>query len=460
MKNKRIFALLIPLLVASLSGCSDYSQFIGAGTKASPYLISSKLDLIKLSSLLRNYSIKFSKSHYKLTANIDMSGGSFYPIGNESTPFYGNFDGGGHIITNLDFTNVNQAYGLFGVVGETAHIHNLNLKYDYTYTSNAGLYFGGVAAYVYKGAKISDCSFSGSIGGNASKIVHDHEMDSDFYTYTLAIKYIRYCIGPAVGGIAGRSFGEITNCKVNGSLIGSITGGIVGENRGIISNCEINNSTITGYHSVGSLAGYLNNTSHLQTTIKDSKAYNVSLTSSDFGGGLVGATFGDVTVSNCLAYGTHNHMSDTNTINASYFGDLFGAVLYEQTGVGKETSQKQDSVNVNHLDINHNLVSFNTSVTGINRHVYNSFPYAEYGSTLTINNNISIIKINKDDVNYTFHPYVRSGYTFYLADDSEVSVSGAISASSLTKAIVATTLEKDESMIQEINIDGLIGYKY
>ncbi len=39
--------------------------------------------------------------HYILTSDIDMTGLNFSPIGNNSTPFSGIFDGNGHTISNL-----------------------------------------------------------------------------------------------------------------------------------------------------------------------------------------------------------------------------------------------------------------------------------------------------------------------------------------------------------------------
>ena len=66
----------------------------GKGTNDDPYLISSKEDLIKMSSLVNNGD-SYLNAHYKLTTNIDMAEIDFAPIGSTSG-FSGVLDGNGY----------------------------------------------------------------------------------------------------------------------------------------------------------------------------------------------------------------------------------------------------------------------------------------------------------------------------------------------------------------------------
>jgi hypothetical protein len=52
--------------------------------------------------------------NFHLTADIDLSGAEWIPIGNASNPFRGVFDGQGFVIQNMKITNYHQHVGLFG----------------------------------------------------------------------------------------------------------------------------------------------------------------------------------------------------------------------------------------------------------------------------------------------------------------------------------------------------------
>ena len=83
----------------------------GSGTDDSPYEISSRNQLYNLAWL--QYIGYFDGSsdkqplqpYFKVTADIDMTGITLPPIGTEQHPFIGNFDGGGHTISNITISN-------------------------------------------------------------------------------------------------------------------------------------------------------------------------------------------------------------------------------------------------------------------------------------------------------------------------------------------------------------------
>lgn len=92
---------------------------------------------------------------FKQTADIDMSGQGYTPIGNSNdNPFNGTYDGDGYVILNLSCTN-NTGAGLAGMFGKIANgtVKNVNLK-DCNFT---GKYAGGIAG-VMNGGTVDNCS--------------------------------------------------------------------------------------------------------------------------------------------------------------------------------------------------------------------------------------------------------------------------------------------------------------
>ena len=130
-----------------------------------------------------------------LTGNITLTG-EWTPIGTESQPYTGTFDGGNHTITGLTVDLPNKNYvGLIGRLGSEGKVQNVVL---------------------------ANISVSGA----------------------------NY-----VGGIAGQTDGTVENCSVNGTVTGqNQTGGIVGTNYGTISGCSAE-GTVTGSVNVGGIAG-------------------------------------------------------------------------------------------------------------------------------------------------------------------------------------------------------------
>lgn len=103
----------------------------GSGTKNDPYLISNDKELAKLARDVNNgnTSQAFLGKYFKLTADIDLSGGIWMPIGKyynygkdngNNRLFFGKFDGNGHVIKNMHIqwegTDTWSAWGLFSTL--------------------------------------------------------------------------------------------------------------------------------------------------------------------------------------------------------------------------------------------------------------------------------------------------------------------------------------------------------
>ena len=64
-----------------------------------------------------------------LTADINMTGKEWTPVGNSGQTYNGTFDGQGHTITGLDISSSSEAVALFHNIGGGGKVMNLQLKY-------------------------------------------------------------------------------------------------------------------------------------------------------------------------------------------------------------------------------------------------------------------------------------------------------------------------------------------
>ena len=180
----------------------------GNGTPENPYIISDYSDLVTLSQLIaQEPDAHYAGAYYRVSVKsitVDATGGqTFIPIGSETKPFTGNFDGNGVIISGLTVDSNDKYVGLFGYVGADAVISEVGL-YKANIATN-DYYAGGIAGY--NAGSISSCFVHGSISGLQR-----------------------------VGGIAGYNAGVIENCYSSGAIVpppGSVAikyaGGLVGE---------------------------------------------------------------------------------------------------------------------------------------------------------------------------------------------------------------------------------------
>lgn len=103
----------------------------GDGSKTNPYEIATAKQLAKLARDVNNGNTQqaFLGKYFKLTADIDLSGGIWMPIGKyynygngngDNRLFFGKFDGNGHVIKNMHIqwegTEARSAWGLFSTL--------------------------------------------------------------------------------------------------------------------------------------------------------------------------------------------------------------------------------------------------------------------------------------------------------------------------------------------------------
>ncbi len=182
-----------------------------------------------------------------LTTNIDLTGEAWTPIGSESNPYTGTFDGQNHTISGMTIENAESYSGLFGNV--TGTVRDFTVTGSITITgSEAVSKVGGAVGSL--GIDTAD----GTVSGVTSDVDITVSAGNDH-------------IGGVVGSMPENSSPTVESCVYTGNITvtveaGSVAG-VVGYIRtGTIQNCanwggiSINTG---GNGSVGGILGYCNN---------------------------------------------------------------------------------------------------------------------------------------------------------------------------------------------------------
>ena len=221
-----------------------------------------------------------------LTADIDLSGETWTPIGSESTPYTGTFDGQGYTISGMTIENAESYSGLFGNV--TGTVKNFTVTGSITITGDKTVAKVGGAV-----GSLGTASVGGTVSGVTSGVNITVSAGNDH-------------IGGVVGSMPENSSPTVESCLYMGNITvtveaGSVAG-VVGYIRtGTIQNCanwggiSINTG---GNGSVGGILGYCNN-----GNIYIRNCYNSGVIAAE-GTANVGAIVGQnkstqATVSNC-----------------------------------------------------------------------------------------------------------------------------------------------------------------
>ncbi|MCL2441149.1 MAG: hypothetical protein FWD14_05370 [Treponema sp.] len=222
------------------------------GTEQNPFLVTNEDELRQVGRGTGEYSIWTLSAHYKQTADLNMFGITWTPIGVYQNEFKGSYNGNGYEIRNINITGTNDV-GLFGSVHTDGLIINVNLiNVSFAGTS----YIGGLVGY-NEGA-ITNCHVVGSVSGQSH-----------------------------VGGLAGFNRGEILNSSFEGFVTststGTImnTGGIAGDNRGTVQGCYFKGGKVSGNNRVGGVVG--SNTSIVRNSYATGE-----IEGNDIIGGVVG----------------------------------------------------------------------------------------------------------------------------------------------------------------------------
>ena len=358
-------------LYATLTGSGYTNSYT---TEATALQISNAKQLAAFARAVNVGKKSFSGKYIKLTADIDLGGTNptvtktpsgdkfdisitgnvsnvWVPIGNDTTEFYGKFDGGGFEVSNMTVlvksTSGDTYAGLFGNT-YYASIKNTGVKGNVYASSSKAAYTGGLVGRNMRGDisnsyatgdvyAYSSSSSSGSLSINAGGLVgyassiSNSYATGDVYAYSSSSH-----TGSQAGGLVGWGNDSISN-YATGNVYATSTssaaeaGGLVGENN---SDSIITNSYATGNVSAYSSSRYSaeagglvgnNMGSSISASYATGDVYASfsSSASSDYvavyAGGLAGYNSGSITNS----YATGNVSASSSYVEV-YAGGLVG----------------------------------------------------------------------------------------------------------------------------------------
>jgi filamentous hemagglutinin family protein len=268
----------------------------------------------------------------------DMWGGAagqgFAPIGgNGYAGFSGSFDGGGHSIAGLKFAPTASwvdEIGLFGVIGASGKVANVNLtdalvvanpnlseqEGDSIYTQRqylgllAGMNYGFISNVLVhgriEGGDVRRVTAGGLVGANMVEYSDNPELPSGG-SIVNAHADVDVTIGSGTdcgvecsawnyaGGLAGRSFGTISQSTASGDVVAgnnAFAGGLVAYNNGDLTGVAAGGDVSAGNgSSVGGLVGHQGSGGTITGGVAGG---NVSGGASSLVGGLAGANYGAI----------------------------------------------------------------------------------------------------------------------------------------------------------------------
>lgn len=221
------------------------TSFASGDGKKTPFVISNLAELNYLRKLVKNEILLLGKTNnyglagYKIELAKDIIiNGDWEPIGTNSAPFRGDFNGKNHSIigsVNVTVNTANDGAGFFGNVGEGCKISNLINKANYnisTTNGDKGAYSGAIVGRIIKQSTIQNCvnkgivvSQSDNVGGLVGNIYLPISSSADYV--------IEACVNE---GIIKNTKATSDNVSVAG-IVGSVNLNTSNSKNVIITGC-------------------------------------------------------------------------------------------------------------------------------------------------------------------------------------------------------------------------------
>jgi hypothetical protein len=251
----------------------------------------------------------YLNGHYKLGTDIDLSSvTSWTPIGAESNPFTGSFDGNEKTISGLTISSPSSGYqGLFGYASGAVFTNVVLTGVSITGGSYNNI--GALSGYCKNGS-VTKCSSKGTInaGGQVGGLIGAYRSDSVPVTISSCYSSCNItCTGYEIGGLLGLIQGvssdddvTVSDSYADGTVSGTYSvGGLIGR---IWDYVEVSNCHATGdvtgtrwyddYGSgglIGTLYGYKKSSNSEPSCVVEKCYATGSVTGTYDVGGLVGS---------------------------------------------------------------------------------------------------------------------------------------------------------------------------
>ena len=331
---KKLLFALFTLIIGIFPLATSILAYNGSGTSENPYQVTNCTELQDMNS--------DPTAHYTLINDIDCSGfdygdgQGFMPIGNDSSPFTGLFDGQGQTIIGLNIdrpgmTNV----GLFGY-SSGAEIKDVGLE-DASVTGYR--FVGGLVGYnLY--STVGNSYSTGSVGGKdyigGLVAFNFHAVVNNSYS-TSSVSG-----NSEIGGLAGGSnFSTVTNSYSTGRVdANAFAGGLIG---------AVDGGTVTNSYSTGSVSSY------------------------DRAGGLIGSFYSG-TVTNSYSTGNVNGTFYVGGLIGSFYSGTVTNSYWDINTSGQSTSAAGEGKNTSEMKIQPTFIGWDfNNIWMINEGI--SYPY-------------------------------------------------------------------------------------
>ncbi len=261
------------------------------------------------------YSLELNKKYF-LVIDLDLDSKEWTPIGTLYSPFNGEFNGNGNVISNFSITGTVQYTGLFGY--NTGSIKNLGIdefKVEIDSSSSHDYYVNYSGGLI--GSNCGDVTNCYAIGCVTDSSSSGNESHNDIIGYT--------------GGLIGNNFGKVINCYAMVNVVShkgdNSVGGLIGYNTGDITNSYANGNVISAPEpnysvNAGGLVGYNEN-----GTITDSYAIGAITSDSNYSNGNAGGLIGNNKygiITDCYANININFASGNTggLVGYNYYSDI------------------------------------------------------------------------------------------------------------------------------------------
>lgn len=349
------------------------------------------------------------KQNYRLTADIDLQGTDFEPIGTREKPFTGKFDGQNFRIKNLQINKgkEDKGIGFFGALNG-AEVKNLTIENaDVTGGSVIGVLAGESQADIEGGVftLIGNCHVSGRLRATGENFIKQtdaggliginqggYNKDTQNMAYSVVDRSSANVevigdlngedkgIAGHIGGLVGWNKGNIKGSSANGSVEGgNTTGGFVGSNWGQVFDSKATGD-VKGHFTVGGFVGTSNDGSLIKDSYSTGNVTAVSKDSSENIGGFAGSISGRAEC--CVSSGVVSR-------GWSYSGGFAGKIESSISGPSQFVAIKECFGNT--IDVNgDNLKSFGNFIAKKDDKAFN-----DAAESIGVNQKLAIDKINK-----------------------------------------------------------------
>ena len=314
--NNEVLSANVPAGYAVVEKAGNYVVEKGFEVNGNEVAISSATGLEWVAAEVNNRNNYFEGKNVVLTADIDLAGYNWTPIGSAAQDhgFMGNFDGNGYTIKNLNIADIaldsdNYAYaGLFGVtegVDENNQNTIKNLTIENVNISTEGHIVAAAIAYPYY-TVVENVTVKGDI-----------QIDGGNYVAGV-LGYTRRCVNAKNLVVEANANSSIAGVSTIGGVLSDLqmNGGLKAD----YSNFKASGLTINGNQLVGGISGIISG-----QTLNGATVENVAIVCSDTRKGQIAG-----------AVGEESFITGANVKNVTGAENLIGAT-YKSGETGKVT---------------------------------------------------------------------------------------------------------------------------